>query len=111
VTEGVREQDRGVGGLNHRAAAWLAWSLCWLTVALIVCAVANRRNVWRLNFLIGGASAALVGALNASRQPRNPVGWFILGHAFCFSLGEFGRQYAIYGIRTEPGSLCLSPER
>ena len=29
----------------------------------------------------------------------------ILGHALCFSLGEFGRQYAIYGVLTEPGAL------
>jgi hypothetical protein len=109
VTQGAREQGRGVGGVNHRAASWLAWSLCGLVLILIACAVAlavaNRSNVWGLTFLLPVPSAALVGALIASRQPRNPVGWFILGHAFCFSLGEFGRQYAIYGIRTEPGSL------
>ncbi len=27
------------------------------------------------------------------------------GHAVCFALGEFSRQYAIYGFLTEPGSL------
>ncbi|MGH3145376.1 MAG: hypothetical protein ACRDTR_06190, partial [Rubrobacter sp.] len=43
--------------------------------------------------------------LISSRQPRNPVGWFVLGHAFCFTLGEFTRQYAIYGAQTDPGSL------
>ena len=89
--------------------AWLAWSLCGLVLALIACAVAlavpNRFGLWRLDFLIAVASAALVGALVASRQPRNPVGWFVLGHAFCFALGEFGRQYAIYGFITEPGAL------
>jgi hypothetical protein len=58
-----------------------------------------------MDFLIAVGSAALVGALVASRQPRNPVGWFILGHAVCFVLGEFGRQYAIYGTLTEPGTL------
>src|SRR5215212_4635227 len=106
-------RSKGAGSrsrwVNHRAASWLAWSLCGLVLILIACAVAlavaNRSNVWGLTFLLPVPSAALVGALIASRQPRNPVGWFILGHAFCFSLGEFGRQYAIYGIRTEPGSL------
>jgi hypothetical protein len=58
-----------------------------------------------MDFLIAVGSAALVGALVASRQPRNPVGWFSLGHALCFALGEFGRQYAIYGTLTEPGVL------
>jgi len=71
----------------------------------VVLAVPNRCDLWRVDFLIPVASAALVGALIASRQPRNPVGWFILGHALCFSLGEFGRQYAIYGVLTEPGAL------
>ena len=80
-----------------------------MVLVLVACAallaVSNRYDLWRVDFLIPVASAALVGTLIASRQPRNPVGWFILGHAFCFSLGEFGRQYAIYGVLTWPGSL------
>jgi len=86
--------------------------VCGLVLILVACAVAltlpNRYALWRVDFLFPVASAALVGALIASRQPRNPVGWFILGHAFCFSLGEFGRQYAIYGVFTRPGSLPFS---
>ena len=76
-----------------------------LIACAVVLAIPNRYGLWRVDFLIAVASAALVGALVASRQPRNPVGWFILGHALCFSLGEFGRQYAIYGILTKPGAL------
>jgi hypothetical protein len=98
-----------VGVLSIGGAAWLAWAVCTLVLVLIVCAVAlsvpNRYGLWRMDFLIAVGSAALVGALVASRQPRNPVGWFILGHAGCFALGEFGRQYAIYGTLTEPGTL------
>ena len=88
---------------------WLAWGVRSLVLIAIACAVAlavlNRYDIWRVDFLVAVGSAALVGALIASRQPRNPVGWFVLGHALCFSLGEFGRQYAIYGVLTEPGSL------
>ena len=76
-----------------------------LIACAVVLAIPNRYGLWRVDFLIAVASAALVGALVAPRQPRNPVGWFILGHALCFSLGEFGRQYAIYGILTKPGAL------
>jgi len=83
-----------------------------LTLVLIACAVAlaipSRYGVKNLDFLLTEASAALVGGLIASRQPRNPVGWLIIGHALCFTLGEFGRQYAIYGVMTEPGSLPLA---
>ena len=90
----------------------IAWSLCALTLVLIVCAVAlsifNRYNPWELLFLIAEATGALVGGLVASRRPANPVGWFIAGHALCFSLAEFARQYAIYGLLTEPGTLPLA---
>ena len=95
--------------LSRRTATRLAWSLCGLVLVLIACAVVlavpNRYGLWHVDFLIPVASAALVGALVASRQPSNPVGWFILGHALCFSLGEFGRQYAIYGVLTESAAL------
>lgn len=95
--------------MNVRAAAWIAWSLCTLLLALIACALVlaglNGYGLLNVSFLFAVASAALVGGLIASRHPRNPIGWFILGHALCFTLGEFSRQYAIYGVLTEPGSL------
>jgi hypothetical protein len=95
--------------MNTHAAALLAWGVCGLVLVLIACAVvlalANHYDLWLVDFFIAVASAGLVGALVTSRQPRNPVGWLILGHAFCFSLGEFSRQYAIYGLQTNPGSL------
>jgi hypothetical protein len=98
--------------LSRRTAAIVAWSLCGLTLVLITCAlilaVPNRYPVSDLYFLMTEVSAALVGGLVAWRQPRNPVGWFIIAHALCFTLGEFGRQYAIYGVQTEPGSLPLA---
>ena len=103
-----------VGGAGHGAVAWLAWGACGLVLIMIACAVVlavpNHYALWRVDFLVPVASAALLGALVASRQPRNPVGWFVLGHAFCFSLGEFGRQYAIFGVFTEAGSLPFARE-
>jgi hypothetical protein len=104
-----KTRDPRAGAKGSGVLARLAWGVCGLVLVLIACAVAltvpNDYAHWRVDFLVPVASAALVGALVASRQPRNPVGWFILGHALCFSLGEFGRQYAIYGVLTEPGSL------
>jgi hypothetical protein len=98
--------------LSRRTAVWVAWSLCGLTLVLIACAGAlaalNDYDLGKLLFVFTEVSAALVGGLIASRQPRNPVGWLIIGHALCFTLGEFGRQYAIYGVLTEPGSLPLA---
>jgi hypothetical protein len=104
-----KTRNHRVGGAGSGVVAWSAWGVCGLVLVLIACAtvlaVPNHYALWRVDFLVPVASAALVGALVASRQPRNPVGWFVLGHALCFSLGEFGRQYAIYGVLTRHGSL------
>ena len=95
--------------MSVRRTALLAWGWCALILALIlgavVLALLNRYSLGTMSFLFAEVSAALVGALISWREPRNPIGWFILGHAFCFSLGEFGCQYATYGVLTEPGSL------
>ena len=98
--------------MRGRAASWIAWSACGLTLAMIACAVAlavpNRYGLGAVLFILTEASAALVGALIASRRPENPVGWLVSTHALFFVLGEFGRQYAIFGLLTEPGSLPLA---
>ena len=95
--------------MRDRTAAWLAWSLCGVALAMIACSVVlaalNDFDLWSLDIILTEAAAALVGGLVASRRPRNPVGWFIIGHALCFTLGEFTRQYAIYGALTRPGTL------
>lgn len=97
--------------MSRRTAGRVAWFLCGLTLVCIAFAVAlalpNHFDLRKLLFLFTEISAVLVGALIASRQPHNPVGWLIIGHAFCFTLGEFARQYAIYGVQTNPGSLPL----
>jgi hypothetical protein len=99
--------------MGRRAAAILAWIVGGLTLALMACIiiffVANRSDVANMPyFLVPEATAALVGALIAAQRPRNPVGWLILGHTVCFTVGEFTRQYAIYGLSTDPGSLPLA---
>ena len=98
--------------MSGRVSSWIAWSVCGLTLAMIACAVAlavpNRYGLGAVLFILTEASAALVGALIVSRRPENPVGWLVSSHALFFTLGEFGRQYAIFGLLTEPGSLPLA---
>ena len=73
--------------------------------AAFVLAGANGYERSDLLLFLSEPLAALVGGLILARQPRNPVGWLIVGHALCFTLGEFCRQYALFGVLTRPGSL------
>lgn len=69
-----------------------------------------RQPIWLPGALLAVAhsilvGAAFVGGLNLARQPRNPVGWLVVGLALCFTLAEFCRQYALFGVLTQPGAL------
>jgi hypothetical protein len=108
VTEGAREQGRRIVRMSHRTA-WLAWSVCGLTVVLIACAVAlaflNRSDEASVIFPLGLMVSAMVGGLIASRRPENPVGWFFLGSAGCFAITEVAAEYATYGL---PGAWVMA---
>src|SRR5215203_4679730 len=122
--EGAREQDRGVGGVNHHAAAWIAWSLCLLCVVLavasLILALLNGRTLGEIFLAWDGPSLAVlptwtvsfsvVGALIASHRPENPIGWIFLAEGFCYGLLSATDQYAIYALLTNPGSLPLGAE-
>ena len=112
MTERAREQSRGVDGVSARVAAWLAWSLCALTIALVtfvvVFSVFYRDNLRGLAFLLAVVSNALVGAVLASHRPRNPVGWFFVFSAASFAVSEATFRYAVYGLVIDPGSLPLA---
>jgi hypothetical protein len=109
VTEGTREQIRGVGRVSTHATAWLAWSVCALTLALIGCAIVlaiiNNSDVGAVIFPLALTTSAVVGGLVASRRPENPVGWFFLGSAGCFAITEVAAEYATYGL---PGAWVMA---
>jgi hypothetical protein len=96
-------------GMSARAATWIAWSLCTLTIALVACVVAFTvlHGVHRqgMAFLFAVLASALVGAVVASRRHHNPIGWFFLVSATSFAVGEATFRYAVYGLVIDPGSL------
>jgi hypothetical protein len=57
--------------MSTRAASWLAWSLCALTLILFSGVVAFEAlyqvSLWSLSLLVFVVSSALVGAVVASR--------------------------------------------
>jgi signal transduction histidine kinase len=95
---------------DARRPIWLPGALlCAADIALVAAAfrlaALNGYPFGGLLFLLSEPLAMLVGGLIVARQPRNPVGWLIIGHALCFTLGELCRQYALYGGVTAPGAL------
>ena len=96
--------------MRPRAASWLAWSVCGLTVALIACAIAlaflnKSADVRAVIFPLCLTLSAVVGGLIASRHPANPVGWFFLGSGGCFAMTIVATEYATYGLA---GALAMA---
>jgi hypothetical protein len=110
--------------MSARVAAWLAWSLCMLCVALavagLILALLNGSTLGEIFLARSGPSVAIlltqivsfsvVGALIASQRPKNPIGWIFLAAAFFYGIEIAGEEYAIYVLFTNPGSLPLGAE-
>jgi hypothetical protein len=123
MTQRTAEQCRGVGGKNSRAAAWLAWSLVALSVALLVGGLVLSRaassTVADLQF--GGETKSasvvadlvtllifsVVGAVIVSRQPRNTIGWLFCGVGVAVSLNSFAGDYAEFWLTSGFGMNSL----
>src|ERR671910_3587083 len=118
MTKGTRErQDRGVGEMRPRTAAWIAWSVC--AVSLLIMALGllvvffgwsePKPTGWYpwtylTNDVLPAFGAPILGGLIASRRPENPYGWLWLGLGIAFALATFAPVYAAYAL-VEPGSL------
>src|ERR1700733_11803308 len=88
------------------ARAVLAVVAAVLTVALVF---ANRAHLhavadFDLEDIVVPISFGAVGALIASRQPRNVIGWLFLSIAIISALQGMSDQYARYGFVTHPGA-------
>lgn len=46
-----------------------------------------------------------VGAVIASRRPRNPIGWLLLAGALASAFGSFAGEWAFTAVLADPGSL------
>ena len=108
----MNPEQAAVRPFAGRVATPLAWALCALTLAAVACgfwlAARNHYDPRLVTYVLGSALGGPVGALVASRRPENVVGWLVIGGSLSWALLEFTRQYAIYGLLTEPGSLPLA---
>jgi hypothetical protein len=108
----------GLGRPRRWAAglAWALWTLAMLGLAVVPWMDSLLRQAGRpdLVALVPGSivgpllallSAATVGALVASRRPRHPVGWLLLGCALSLTASGVIASYVTYGLLARPGAL------
>jgi hypothetical protein len=119
VTEGAREQEQEVGGMNRRAAAWLAWSVWTLCLALSILTVVLLLKTppirggdefdapEALTALLRAMALAYptVGAFIVSRRPANPIGWILCLTGLLTGVRAFAAAYTYYGVAGRPDPL------
>ena len=93
--------------MSDRFYSRLAWSL--FALALLILALGlilwSPDMGFYLAFALIAAPFAVVGALAASRRPRNPIGWLFLMFGVVAAFASFGDRYASYALVEHPGSL------
>jgi hypothetical protein len=78
--------------VDTRAASWLAWSLCCLSLVLTALSLflfalnlsysgAHGYDYYWLQNAVQAGSFSIIGAIIASRLPANPVGWLFCAAA------------------------------
>jgi len=101
--------------MKRRAATWMAWALWALCVALVASATLLEffdpsvppKDGSIVDGHIGIALLAYptVGAIVASRRPKNLVGWILCGMGLLFGVGAFADAYAYYTLAAGSDSL------
>lgn len=87
---------------------WVAWALVMAALAATLLLYDANRGVGEEALFIPLAvtmilSYSTVGAIVASRNPRNPIGWLMLGIGAVFAIGGFCDEYAFYVYVTRVG--------
>jgi len=101
--------------MSARAAAWLAWIMWALSIALTVLSLwllilnLSHPNVpvylyWAEDTLLA-VGYSTVGAVAASNRPANPVGWVLCSIGLCWGVAHLTSEYATYALLAAPGSL------
>jgi len=105
--------------MSARLASWLAWPLAGLSVAIFAASLVlyvlarsapvpgslgASRTLFDLLVSVPFLAFPVIGALLASRRPRNPIGWICLADGFLWALLGLFDYYSVYGL-DKPGSV------
>jgi hypothetical protein len=119
------EQSKPAAASAHAAATGRRWRWASPRTAAIVCAVAlvltfatipTSILVARATssgpggvafFLVFALAFASVGVVVARREPRNPIGWLLLGASLAMAAGNVGPEYAYLDYTVHHGRLPL----
>src|SRR5215207_7063647 len=106
--------------MSTRAASWLAWSLLTLSVVLVVGGIAlaqmTRSTATELPYdgpvdavftLATLLTFSVVGAIIASRHPRNTIGWLFCSIGLIVGLDTLAWGYAEFWYSGNSGSRSL----
>jgi hypothetical protein len=100
--------------MSSRTAAWLAWSVCALSLALtalsfLLIALSLRQDAPIFFYWLEPAAIAVgysvIGAIIASRLPNHPIGWLCCAIGFMGAVEHFSGEYAAYALLAHPETL------
>lgn len=100
--------------MTSATARRLAWTLFGVTVMLELATVVllhgNDSESILSNIMFFTALDVLLalGALIASLQPVNPIGWTLIASAILVVIGQAGGDYGAYGLVQHPGAVPLA---
>ena len=60
-------------------------------------------------WFVFGVTFTAVGVVVARREPRNPMGWLLIGAALAIQIGSDAPAYAYFDYKTHHGALPLGP--
>jgi hypothetical protein len=93
----------------------LAWAGGMVLLALVVASIPLTRAAHQsstasdVGVLVAFAAFGSVGVVVAVRQPRNVMGWILIGIPVCLALLTDTSAYAAIDYRVHPGRLPLGP--
>jgi signal transduction histidine kinase len=104
--------------MSERAMSRIAWSLGAVAVAAILAGAliqlitpqeqlppGLRSSLAEIVDSLTNLGLPIIGALVASRRPKNPLGWIFILAGLGLGVSTFGQAYAAYSLLIEPGSL------